>query len=93
MIDVPKRLIMVLAFCFSSKITLGYSEFRNGSRDVTRRRHRRWTVIIDDDVAVKDSLYTAGRRVLRVQFLLKRLSVRLHFRDKPGAVRATWQRC
>ncbi len=84
---------MVLAFCFSSKITLAISEFRNGSRDVTRRRHRRWDRIIDDDVAVKDSLYTAGRRGVRVQFLLKRLSVRLHFRDITWAVRATWQRC
>ncbi len=39
------------------------------------------TVIIDDDVAVKDSLYTAGRRGVAGTVLLKRLSVRLHFRD------------
>ena len=31
------------------------------------------TVIIDDDVAVKDSLYTAGRRGVAVQFLLKKI--------------------
>lgn len=38
------------------------------------------TVIIDDDVAVKDSLYTAGRRGVAGTVFVEKLSARLRFR-------------
>lgn len=79
---------MVLAFCFFIKITLAISlNFETAVEMLHEEGIAVGTVIIDDDVAVKDSLYTAGRRgVAGTVFVEKIASVRLHFRDiTPGS--------
>ncbi len=66
---------MVLAFCFSSKNYTGdILNFETAVEMLHEEGITVGTVIIDDDVAVKDSLYTAGRRGVAGQFLKERLS-------------------
>ncbi len=70
---------MVLAFCFHQNYTGDILNFETAVEMLHEEGITVGTVIIDDDVAVKDSLYTAGRRGVAGTVLLKRLSVRLHF--------------
>ena len=47
--------------------------FEMAAELAARRGHRGGSVVIDDDVAVKDSLYTAGRRGVGATVLVEKI--------------------